>query len=80
VGIRIVPWSAGEYIGQDGAFKLLSSETFDVAYAEAPTGGRLVMESREVRGFGLRYDRIGVKALPEDLSRGLINDAMEALT
>lgn len=79
VGVRVVPWSVGEYIGQDGAFKLLASEASDVAYAEAPTGGRLILEPREVRDFGLRYDRIGAKALPDDLSRGLIKEAMEAL-
>jgi hypothetical protein len=79
VAVRVVPWSSAEYIGQDGFFKLLSSETSDVAYAEVPTGGRLIMEPREVRDFGLRHDRIGVKILPEDLSRGLITEAMEAL-
>jgi transcriptional regulator with XRE-family HTH domain len=79
IGVRVVPWSAGEYIGQDGAFKILTSDKTDVAYAEAPTGGRLVLEPNEVRGFGLRYDRVGAKALPEDLSRGLILEVMEAI-
>ncbi|KAB2350275.1 helix-turn-helix domain-containing protein [Actinomadura rudentiformis] len=79
VTIRLVPWSAGAYAGQDGAFKVLSLESEDVAYVEAPGGGRLVQDGPEIRSFGVRYDRIGMKALPDDLSRGRIVDAMESM-
>ncbi|WP_243719559.1 helix-turn-helix transcriptional regulator [Actinomadura sp. KC06] len=78
IAVRVVPWAAGGYIGQDGPFKILTSDR-EVAYADAPTGGRLIMDSTEVREFGVRYDKIGLKALPEDLSRRLIREAMEAI-
>ncbi|HZE31595.1 MAG TPA: Scr1 family TA system antitoxin-like transcriptional regulator, partial [Actinoallomurus sp.] len=50
----------------------------DVAYTESP-GGRLVSSAREVQSHVARYDRIGQKALPEDLSRQLIARVMETM-
>lgn len=78
VFLRIVPLSAGAHMGQDGAFKLMTTESGEVAFSDAPGGGRLVLDSAEVRSFGVRYDRIGIKALPDDLSRDLILRTMEA--
>lgn len=77
--VRVVPRSAGATIGLDGAFKVLSVEEGDVAYTEAHGGGRLILGTSEVRRFGIRYDRIGVKALPEDSSRTKIKEVMEAM-
>jgi hypothetical protein len=51
----------------------------EVAYTESPGGGRLVASTPEVRQYSLRYDRIGQAALPELISREIIQKAMEAL-
>lgn len=79
VMVRVVPRTAGATIGLDGAFKVLSVQEGDVAYTEAHGGGRLILSTAEVRHFGIRYDRIGAKALPDDASRTLIQQVMEAM-
>jgi transcriptional regulator with XRE-family HTH domain len=79
IGIRVVPRSAGAHFGVDGSFKIMTSPSGDVAYTESPGGGRLVPSALEVQSYVVRYDRIGLKALPEDLSRDLITQIMEAM-
>ncbi|MCO6010968.1 helix-turn-helix transcriptional regulator [Actinoallomurus purpureus] len=79
VGLRVIPRTAGAHAGSDGSIYLISGERGDVAYIEAPGGGRLVPSLSEVRKFELVYDRIGQSALPEKQSRLLIEEAMEAL-
>jgi hypothetical protein len=49
------------------------------AYTEAHGGGRLILSHTEVRAFGVRYDRIGAKALPEDASRSLIRQVIKSM-
>lgn len=78
IGIRVVPRSARAHFGLDGSFKIMSGDYGDIAYTESPGGGRLVPSASEVRSYVLRYDRIGQKALPEDLSRDLIKKVTEA--
>lgn len=77
VTIRVVPQSAGFHLGLDGSFNTLTMEAGDVAFVEAPGGGRLIQGNPEIREFGLRWDRIGASALPWDASRDLIAQAME---
>ncbi|WP_242883310.1 DUF5753 domain-containing protein [Actinomadura litoris] len=77
VTTRVVPLSKGSYPGLDGSFNSLSMETEDLAFVEAPGGGRMVRETTEVRRFGLLWDRIGASALPWDSSLELIDQAME---
>jgi transcriptional regulator with XRE-family HTH domain len=79
IGIRVVPRSAGAHFGVDGSFKIMTGPSGDIAYTESPGGGRLVPSAREVQSYVVRYDRIGQKALPEDLSRDLIARVMEAM-
>lgn len=79
VSLRVVPLNAGAHMGQDGSFKLMKTSAGDVAYVEAPAGGRLIMDSDEVVSLQLRYDRIGALALPEPMSRSLIRECMEAM-
>jgi transcriptional regulator with XRE-family HTH domain len=79
IGIRVIPRSAGAHFGVDGSFKIMTSPSGDVAYTESPGGGRLVPSALEVQSYVVRYDRIGQKALPEDLSRDLIRKVMEAM-
>ena len=78
VSVRVVPWSAGGHLGQEGAFKVMTVGATDVVYTEASMGGRLAQGISEVESFAILYDQISVKALPEDLSRSLIQEVMEA--
>jgi hypothetical protein len=79
IGLRVVPSTAGAHPGLDGGFKIMSGARGDVAFTESPGGGRLVPSASEVRSDVTRYDRIGQKALPEDQSRELIVQILEAL-
>ena len=79
IAIRVVPRRAGAHPGLDGAFKIMTVESGDVAFVEAPGGGRLVLSKAEVRSYAIRYDRIGQLALPEGPSRDLIKRVMEAM-
>jgi Domain of unknown function (DUF5753) len=80
ISIRVIPRSAGAHIALDGAFRIMSLEDRDVAYAGAHRGGRLIEATREVRELAVDYDRIGMKALSEDASRTLIERLLEAQT
>ncbi|MGI5170567.1 helix-turn-helix domain-containing protein [Spirillospora sp. CA-253888] len=77
IAIRIVPMAAGAHLGLDGSFKLLTSGGAEVAYVEAPGGGRLVPSSAEVLEYAIRWDRIGHEALPSTASRGFIEACMK---
>ncbi|RAY11914.1 hypothetical protein DPM19_28540 [Actinomadura craniellae] len=79
IGVRVVPKSIGHHPGLDGAFMMmtLAEPHAEVAYVEAPGGGRLVSNVTEVASYALRYDQIGQHALPEGLSRDLIKQIME---
>ncbi|GAA4138128.1 helix-turn-helix transcriptional regulator [Actinomadura keratinilytica] len=82
VGIRVVPrtFEAGAHPGLDGSFSIMSGSYGDLVYATSPGGGRLVSTTTEVRSYAIRYDRIGLKALPEGPSRDLIRSKMEEYT
>ena len=77
--IRIVPTAAGPHRGQDGSFKIMTtaSPSHDVAFVEAPGGGRLVPTSAETLEYAIRWDAIGQEALPAGASRDLIARYME---
>jgi transcriptional regulator with XRE-family HTH domain len=79
IAIRVVPTAVGAHPGLDGAFKIMTTETGDVAYADSPGGGRLVPSASEVQLYVVRYDRIGQQAMPEIPSRNRIAQAMEAM-
>ncbi|WP_158566715.1 helix-turn-helix domain-containing protein [Actinomadura craniellae] len=79
VSIRVVPKTAPAHPGLDGAFMLLSVDNTEVAYVEAPEGGRLVVSAEDVRSFVIRYDRTGQEALPAGPSQDLIRKTMEAM-
>ncbi|MBO2447426.1 helix-turn-helix transcriptional regulator [Actinomadura barringtoniae] len=61
VSIRVVPKSAGAYVGLGGSFQVMSLKSRDVVYVGAHRGGRLVEASAEAREYGLDYERIGAK-------------------
>ncbi|NKZ02943.1 helix-turn-helix domain-containing protein [Actinomadura latina] len=76
--LRIIPWEAGAHMGQDGAFKLMTVERGSVVYIEAAIEGRLITDAAKLADMGLRWERIGARALPESLTRRLIADQMES--
>ncbi|TYB48985.1 DUF5753 domain-containing protein [Actinomadura chibensis] len=77
--LRVVPNSAGANEGLDGPFKVLKVKEGEIGYLVAPNGGRLELDSEEVAGLRNRFDRIGAMALPVELSRALLEDAMEQM-
>lgn len=77
VSIRVVPTAAGAHLGLDGCFKIMTSGGSDLAYVEAPGGGRLVPTSSEVLSYAIRWDTIGQEALPAGASRELVARYME---
>jgi hypothetical protein len=79
ITVRIILRSVGAHVGRDGSFKIMTVDGSDVAYTEACGGGRLVVDSAEVRSFRLRFDRISDQALPVDTSIKLIHQALKEL-
>lgn len=80
--IRVVPrtYDVGGYPGLNGSFQLMTGEDFgEVCYTESSGGGRLVSTPSDVRGFSVRFDQIGARALTEGPSRDLIRSMMEAV-
>lgn len=75
--LRVIPFEGGAHMGQDGGFTILTLDSGELAYVEAPIGGRLVTEPNEVRSTSLRWARIGAKALPEGSTRDLIHRVKE---
>lgn len=75
--VRIIPWEAGAHMGQDGSFKLMTVQASDMVYIEAAIEGRLITDPAKLADVGLRWERIGARALPETLTRRLIADQME---
>ncbi|MBW8485775.1 helix-turn-helix domain-containing protein [Actinomadura parmotrematis] len=79
--LRVVPWSAGAYIGQDGSFKIMHRARSNdaVVYIEAQEGGRLINDPTKIREFDVRWERVSSCALSLSTSRQLIIDTMESL-
>ncbi|MFV2171614.1 Scr1 family TA system antitoxin-like transcriptional regulator [Actinomadura sp. LOL_016] len=75
--IRVVPTGAGGHLGMDGSFKIMTTDGFDVAFVEAPGGGRLVPTSAEVLSYAIRWETIGQEALPASASRDVISRYVE---
>lgn len=80
VSVRVVEREVGAHVGLDGSCKLLTVKDRDIAFAEAPDGGRLIREPAEVQSIILRFDRIGDMAAPIGPSRALIERAMVNFT
>ncbi|WP_433466094.1 helix-turn-helix domain-containing protein [Spirillospora sp. CA-128828] len=77
--IRVIPRSVGAHPGVDGSFTILDVNGAEVAWSEAVGGGRLVMDSTNVREYRVRYDRIGADALSRDSTRSLVAEVLEAI-
>ncbi|MGI5324382.1 helix-turn-helix domain-containing protein [Actinomadura nitritigenes] len=78
VSVRVVSKDAGAHVGLDGAFKIMTVDGVDVAYAEDAHDGRLIRDPIAVERFSIRYDLIGDIAMPVPTSRALIAKALES--
>lgn len=79
VSLRVVPFSSGAHMGADGSLQIIGLEDRDIAYSGAQNGGRLIESPGEVRELSVMFDRIGVKAAPEEASREIIKAYLERL-
>ncbi|REE97848.1 helix-turn-helix domain-containing protein [Thermomonospora umbrina] len=77
VSVRIVEKEANVHLGLDGSFTLLTVDDHDIAFADAPERGRLMIDPPDVQRFAVRYERISNIATPIGPSRALIERAME---
>jgi hypothetical protein len=77
ITIRIMPRSVGAHVGRDGSFKIMTVAGSDNVYTESVEGGRLTIDSTDVRLARVRFDRIGDNALPVGASMRLIQEVME---
>ncbi|MEV3923253.1 DUF397 domain-containing protein [Actinomadura coerulea] len=62
----MLPFSAGEYMGVDGAMQIIGLEDRDAAYSAAQNGGGLIESPREIRELSVMLHRIGAKAASEE--------------
>lgn len=77
VTVRVLERRVGANVGLDGSFTLLGADGQNVAFADAPERGRLIVDPPSVERFQVRYDRIANIAANEADSRALIGRAME---
>jgi uncharacterized protein DUF5753 len=75
--VRVLEREAGQHCGLDGPFRLLTVDDRDIAFDDASTRGRLMLDPAEVQNAAVKYDRISELATPVGPSRALIERAME---
>ncbi|MDL4772883.1 MULTISPECIES: helix-turn-helix domain-containing protein [Thermomonosporaceae] len=80
VRLRVLERETGAHNGLDGSFKLLTVDDRDIAFADAPEKGRLMLSAPDVQRFAVRYDRISDIAAPIGPSRDLVRRALESYT
>ncbi|WP_021599473.1 helix-turn-helix domain-containing protein [Actinomadura welshii] len=80
VNIRVVENSAGAHPGLDGPIMILTVDDRDLAYDEATTRGRFLMDPIDVQDVEVQYDSIGDIATPVSPSRALLEAALERWT
>ncbi|GAA3195691.1 helix-turn-helix transcriptional regulator [Actinocorallia longicatena] len=78
VSVRVLERPVGAHVGLDGSCKLLTVDDRDIAFFDAPTGGRLMRDPGEVLNIAMRFDQIGDLATASGPSFTLIERAMEA--
>ncbi|MGH3388969.1 MAG: DUF5753 domain-containing protein, partial [Actinomadura sp.] len=78
ISVRVLEKDAGGHLGVEGSFRLLTVDDRDIAYADAPARGRLILDPPEVQYLSVAYDRIGDIATPVGPSRALIERTMES--
>ncbi|MFC5183044.1 helix-turn-helix domain-containing protein [Actinomadura harenae] len=80
VSIRVIPSSEWN-IGTAGSFEVIQTRSrHEVGYMWAQLGGKVVLDSDEVRDLVLRCDRMNALALSETATRSLIRQKLEAIS
>ncbi|MCP9951815.1 helix-turn-helix domain-containing protein [Actinomadura madurae] len=80
ISIRVVENQAGAHPGLDGPIKILTVDDHDLAYDEAGTQGRFLMDPLDVQKVAVKYDSIGDIAAPIGPSRALLEAELERWT
>lgn len=80
VSIRVVEKDAGAHPGLDGPFVLLTVGDRDLAYTEAATRGRFLMDPFDVQEVAVRYDLVSDMAAPVGPTRALLKAELEKYT
>jgi hypothetical protein len=79
VFLRVVPRGQGFHHGLIGPMKIMTVGRELIGFTEAPLGGKLIRNPKEVSQLALRLDRIGADALNRAQSRDIIRRALESL-
>ncbi|MGI5212201.1 helix-turn-helix domain-containing protein [Plantactinospora sp. CA-290183] len=78
VFLHLVPFSAGVYVGQSGAFALVTLEDgADVAFMEDQLTGRLIPEPEPLAILVRAWDGVRSVALPRDLTRAALSKMVD---
>ncbi|MEU8799376.1 helix-turn-helix transcriptional regulator [Spirillospora sp. NPDC048819] len=77
VSLRVVEKEAGAHPGLDGPFMILTVDDRDVAYTEAASRGRFLMDPFDIQEVAVRYDLISDIAAPVGPSRALLRAELE---
>lgn len=80
VSIRVVENQAGAHPGLDGPITVLTVDDHDLAYDEATTRGRFLMDPLAVQEVVVKYDSISDIATPVGPSRLLLEAELERWT
>ncbi|GAA4230808.1 helix-turn-helix transcriptional regulator [Actinomadura meridiana] len=80
VSLRVVERTAGAHPGLDGSFKIVTVDDRELAYVEAATRGRFLMDPYDLQEVAVRYDLISDIAAPVGPSRTLLEQALESYT
>ncbi|WP_405105668.1 helix-turn-helix transcriptional regulator [Micromonospora sp. NBC_01405] len=71
--VHVVPYGAGPYIGQSGAFTLAEAAGGEhLAFLEDQLEGRVVADPKQVSALERAWEAVRAVALPRDQSRDLI--------
>lgn len=76
VCVRIVPRVSGWHPGHDGHFQVMTINGRGVSYAVAQVAGRLIEAGDESSLLEVRFDEIGVLALPRADSQTLMKETL----
>ncbi|MGD3107877.1 helix-turn-helix domain-containing protein [Streptomyces sp. YGL11-2] len=78
ITVQVLPFSSGKHEAMGGSLTVLSMpDGCDAAYLEGADYGQLIEEPEEVKTYRVAYDRLGVLALPPNMSLDVIRSAME---
>lgn len=78
ITVQVLPFSSGKHEAMGGSLTVLTMpDGCDAAYLEGADYGQLVEEPDEVKTYRVAYERLGLLALPPNMSLDMIRSAME---